>query len=381
MNYSIGQFLKISSDVYKVVGSITYSENEKSWNDYLLSGSHGNKWLSIEKDEIALFSEADSASNAGLENVFQGTETVVNCAGMVDIEIGECAHYSDYEDKEGNRIVSMEEWEDGTEISIGYYITPADLTEPTQEEIIQFNESCLERFSASTNNSTSAFSNFIKDNMSNIIKIGIGAITLVVVLSLLFTGCSSDKEIHAYIKDSIQKYEPVTAISGKKDKTYVYRWTQPQKQLDDVAKDIIEGTNGTVQVLEKNDVENNPNLDPNDKENSIAVISPKEFGLIYMPENQNDIYLQVSSRQYIYEEDSEPYHAHHSTIIWYRGAYFSNAYAADRANFKGSSPYDNYKGEKVSYNPNNRLNTHSNSVRQSSVLSRRSSGGGLSFGK
>ena len=54
--------------------------------------------------------------------VDEGREIVRQYSGNVDVDLGEAALFSEYEDPTEERIISVETWSDGTEWSTGHYL-------------------------------------------------------------------------------------------------------------------------------------------------------------------------------------------------------------------------------------------------------------------
>ena len=62
--------------------------------------------------------------------------------------------------------------------------------------------------------------------------------------------------------------------------------------------------------------------------------------------------------------------------------YYSNGYSSDSVSYRNSSsPYSSFDDSGITYSSDNSYNSYSGSIRQSSIASRQSSGGGLSGGK
>ncbi|MCI7441928.1 MAG: DUF4178 domain-containing protein, partial [Clostridium sp.] len=103
--------------------------------------------------------------------------------------------------------------------------------------------------------------------------------------------------------------------------------------------------------------------------------------LVYT-DTENQTLAQISQRSYVYSSTNNPYRSTNTTARYFRRHYYTIGYSSDSSRYKKyTSGYDNYDDGYIDTNSNNKYKTYSNSVRQSSVNSRTSSGGGTSSGK
>ncbi len=371
--YFVGDQIKADGDYYTILGKITFRNRAdgKTWDEYRLRSvqfSSEERWLSVDNyyKEYSLSKinpgAASMTTTMGYHRVDEGIEQVIAISGDVgDVEIGDTASFEEYEDGEEERIVSIENWEDGMEVSSGYYLDPWEFGKDGEK---------VSRV-ASSGNST----NLITGILIFIIALLIGGGEM---LAGLFSG---NKKIESYLKKDTN-FQYVTSITGsEKQKANVYEFTGSQPivnsstedlQLKGVAENIISGVDGNTESVQQN---------TEDSDESIAILTKKEYCLVYRGEDDK-IYVQVSTRKYTYTSDQEPYHSRRSTHRYYRRFYYSTGYSSDSSTYsRSNSSYTGFSDGAIAYDSNNSMNTYSNSVRQSSAASRSSSGGGLSSGK
>ncbi len=360
MNIKLGSILKVEKNQFKVVGIITYKNTEdfgKRWTEYKLSGPGGIAWLSIDKvyKEYSISRALKGSKNfvtPKWHEVDRGHQVVVSCQGEVDVEAGDDARFIEYEDASEEEILSCEIWEDETEYSRGHYI---DLDEI---EVIGYESPGI---LTTISNSPLAVPAFY------------GIVILLILICSFFPTSPSPKQISKYLKNN-SKYTYVTSITGKqRQKADVYKYVHNYVETDKVAKDIINGIEGETESVSQN----------GDEDSEIAIVTKKEYCLIYHPESQpENVYVQISKRKYNYTSDNEPYHSSSKTYHWYRRHYYSSGYQNDSRSFgKVPSAYSDYSGDAVSDVGDSYLDTYSHSVRQNSINNRKSSGGGVSSGK
>lgn len=356
--YEVGTQLSIKGLAATVIGYIVYKNSKddfKSWTEYRLKTDEGEQWLSCDEfyNEYSVSKPANFVGGRiGPEwhKVDDGTQIVHRSSGDVDVDPGEQAIFIEYEDADEDRILSVEMWEDGTEYSTGYYIEKTDIV--------------VTGFKKQINSNSQAF----------LISMAfIGFIFLLEFIPGVVSLFSSGKSISKYLKDSTS-YQYETSITGQEKQTAdVYQYYLNQT-TDFVAKDIIDGIEGNTESVTQKD-------DTADEE--IAIVTEKEYCLIYHPEDDaNKVFIQISPRKYNYTSDNTPYRSSHSNATWYRSHYYSSSYSADSTTYKRTkSAYTMYSGDTVHNIGNGYFDTYSNSVRQSSINSRKSSSGGVSSGK
>lgn len=362
MEYQIGTNLRIRSMNFTVVGFITYAnrhDRDKKWTEYrLLTASRQEFWLSMD-DEYKEYSLSwpanDVSGRIGPEwhEVDRGEQVVVRYGGDVDVDPGERASFIEYEDAAEDNILSVEIWSDGTEFSKGYYI------EMNEIEVTGFTE---------LRHSGGSSANTIVGAMVSMFLV---ATFLFIVIGAIAS--TSGKSIAKYLKDS-SSYNYETSITGNaKQKADVYAYYL-NSTTDDVAKMIITAIEGNTESVTQADEQEN---------NDIAILTKKEYCLIYHPEDNPDkVYVQISSRKYNYSSDNAPYKSSSRTHTWYRSHYYSSGYTSDVSSYKSTpSAYSNYNGTTIHNIGNGYFDSYSSSIKQSSINSRNSSSGGISSGK
>ena len=371
--YFVGDQIKADGDYYTILGKITFRNKADgmTWDEYRLKSvqfSSEERWLSVDNayNEFSLSkinpSAASMTTAMGYHCVDSGIEQVIAVSGDVgDVEVGDTASFEEYEDYDEERIISIENWDDGTESSSGYYLDPWEFGKDGEK--------------VSRVGSSDKGMNFIT---------GI----LIFIIALLIAGgemlagfFSMNKKIESYLKKDTN-FQYVTSITGsEKQKANVYEFTGSQPivnsstedlQLKGVAENIISGIDGNTESVQQN---------TEDGDESIAILTKKEYCLVYRGEDDK-IYVQVSTRKYTYTSDQQPYHSRRTTHRYYRRFYYSTGYGSDSSTYSSSnSSYTGFSDGSITYDSNNSMNNYSNSVRQSSAESRSSSGGGLSSGK
>ncbi|MCR5281863.1 MAG: DUF4178 domain-containing protein [Lachnospiraceae bacterium] len=356
IDYKVGTKLKIRDLVCHVIGYIEYanfSDFNKRWVEYRLSTNKGEFWLSVDH-EYQEYSMSFAANNVrgsiGPEwhKVDEGVQKVVSYSGDVDVDPGETASFVEFEDESEEKILSTEIWSDGTEYSYGYYIEKEEIVVTGFEQTLTMN----------SNNMLTAIVCTI------LVLICIGG----PIFSNIIDAISTNRSMNKYLeKSSIFSY--VTSITGnQKQKADVYEYTI-EDTTDNVAKLVINGINGYTESITQKDEAS---------DDSIAILTKKEYCLIYHPEDApKKVYVQVSNRKYNYTSDNEPYKSTKSNTRWYRSHYYSSGYKADSGSFKKMpSAYQSYSGDTIHNVGNGYFDSYSSSVRQASINSRSSSSGG-----
>lgn len=361
--YGIGTVLKIEDKSYKVIGYIVYKNPADgcSWIDYRLKSGNSEFWLSVDEHygEYSLSWPANSGGTIGPEwkKVDEGEQVVTDYDGSVDVDKGERAGFVEYEDETEEKTLSMEIWEDGTEVSEGYYLDSAEIK-------------VTQHAAAKSAKGGSKFGFLL------ILLIGLGAFVVPKLAPLLFGfGGGTKTAIADYLKESTFNYQYLTSITGQqKQKAQVYR-AMMDMDTATVTRMIIDGIEGQTKNVSQN------SEDPSDE--SISIVTDDEYAIVYKPEEEPDrVYVQVSNRKYAYSTDQPPYKARTSTGSWYRSHYYSSAYKMDAQRFKDiPSSYSMYNGPIVHDLGNGYFDSYASNIRQSNIKNRNSSGGGTSFGK
>lgn len=363
MEFSVGDSLIVDGDYYKILGKIQYinQADRCSWFEYRLFAPKYNqeRWLSIDEiyREYALYKRMDNPSTSGYHQVDCGTQEVLAIWGDVDVSVGECAQFVEYEDVTEEKIISYETWDTEIEKSTGYYLD--------DNEIMLSHEDY--RPGASYRTPSSATLSLSPGKL--VLFLVIGAFFFFNLIIGFIRSVNYTPSIKKYLEKS-SYYTYQTSITGNlKEKADVF---QSSLSLEDTAKDIIDNIEGNT-----NDVQQNTE----DGDQSIAILTNKEYCLIYLGKTDN-VLVQISSRKYSYGTDSELYEADHSTQRYYRRFYYSRAFTKDSSRYKKElSPYRGFEDVDLSNNLGDPFRSYSNTVRQASIDSRQSSGGGISSGK
>ncbi len=370
MIFQLGDTICADGELYQVVGRITYKNVSDGckWDEYRLIAEkdRSERWLSVDDvyKEYSIWEVCRKNDFTGYHWSDHGTEVVVFCDGDVDVERGDRAEFTEYEDDTEELIISTEIWSDGTEYSKGYYLDDFEFWHVRSNPTARF---------SSVNSGYSGNGNYSTKKSNNlwvlIIPILFFALPL---LSTLLECVDFTTTISKYLKKN-DSYTYVTSITGnEKQKADVYE-APAGYSIGTTARDIIDAIEGDTQYVQQDDAET---------EGSIAILTDKEYCLIYNSVDEK-VLVHVSDREYAYTTDDDLYNGTSRSRSYYRGFYYSRGYYADTVDYGGkySSPYSSYDGDTVEYSSNDTYNTYSNSVRQSSISSRSSSGGGLSGGK
>ncbi len=372
--FYINETIMADGDYYNILGKITYQNKAdgKTWDEYRLRSTafaNEERWLSVDNayNEFSLSKINPFASTMGYHVVDSGSARAVAVSGDVDVDVGDEFTFEEYEDREEEKIISIEHWDDGDEYSSGYYLDPWEFGR--EGENVR---------SGGGGGSGSGGSIGSKIVSYLIVAMIFGGAFLSEFSSSLFFG---HKKISSYLKKS-SFYEYTTSITGEeKQKADVYEYLSgssllqnysEEEALMSVAMNIIDGVEGNSDSIQQNN-------EKDDK--TVAILTKKEYCIVYRSEDDK-ILVQVSPRKYAYTTDKEPYRSRRRTRRYYRRFYYSRGYSSDSGSYSRSrSSYDGYSDGTIDYDAGNGLNSYSDSVRQSSISSRDSDGGGLSSGK
>lgn len=358
MNFDIGDVISVESRGFRVVGKIRYMNQSDrcEWDEYRLRDMETNQeaWLSIDdvykEYSISYMANSQPPDFHMFHKVDEGRETVRYYSGSVDVDLGESALFSEYEDPTEERIISVETWSDGTEWSTGHYLD--------EDEIV-----------------------LISHDSSYTRAQSIPGLIAVGVMVLIFAACffgpllssiEFQPKISKYLKSS-NGYTYETSVTGSDNqKAKIYK-AQPGDTIDAVVADILSAINGNAQYVQQDEEEEN---------GAVAILTEKEYCVVYPSEDQTCLYVQVSNRKYAYKTESDLYRGTRRASHYYHSFYHSTGYSSDYSTYHhSSSPYSSYGDSDFSYDSSNRFVNYSNSVRQSSINSRQTSGGGLNAGK
>lgn len=354
MYFKIGDIICADGEQYRVTGYIVYQNQTDhcNWEEYCIvnTATNATRWLSVDEtyDEYSIWEVVRTdPGQMGYHQSDTGVEVVVSHAGGMDVDTGESARFVEYEDETEELLLSYEYWSDGREISTGYYLDKDEFFLVRHDNGYQ-----------------------VKKNLPAILLIAVFALVpFLSVIADLLGNIHVTSTVRKYV-DKTAAYTYVTSITGgEKQKARVY---STEYSLDMATKDIIAGIEGDTEYVQQDDTET---------DGAIGILTPKEYCLIYTSVD-GDTYVQVSSRKYAYTTDSEPYHISSEGSRFYRRFYRYTGYNSDSVTYsKYSSPYSSYDGDSFTYSSGNSYDSYSNSIRQSSIASRQSSGGGLSSGK
>lgn len=370
--FNVGDTIKADGSDYIVEGLIVFineADNLK-WTEYKIRqlSSRKVKWLSIDNDyeEYAIYTQAGSKKgfseseilSKGFKEADFGKANVISFAGNVDVENGDWVRYREFEDISEENIISIEEWEDETEYSTGYYLDENEITKV-----------------ASANNNAS-YGN--KNNFNNKESNGVFKRFLAFILILMLFPVVGFLVPKIFInKDKIADYlsssglftytTSITSDLNNNEKADVY---STALSVEEAAKSVIDCVNGDVEDIQENA-----------EDGTVGIMTKYEYCLVYT-DTENQTLAQISQRSYVYSSTNNPYRSTNTTARYFRRHYYTIGYSSDSSRYKKyTSGYDNYDDGYIDTDSNNKYKTYSNSVRQSSVNSRTSSGGGTSSGK
>lgn len=370
--FNVGDTIKADGSDYIVEGLIVFineADNLK-WTEYKIRqlSSRKVKWLSVDNDyeEYAIYTQAGSKKgfseseilSKGFKEADFGKANVISFAGNVDVENGDWVRYREFEDISEENIISIEEWEDETEYSTGYYLDENEITKV-----------------ASANNNAS-YGN--KNNFNNKESNGVFKRFLAFILILMLFPVVGFLVPKIFInKDKIADYlsssglftytTSITSDLNNNEKADVY---STALSVEEAAKSVIDCVNGDVEDIQENA-----------EDGTVGIMTKYEYCLVYT-DTENQTLAQISQRSYVYSSTNNPYRSTNTTARYFRRHYYTIGYSSDSSRYKKyTSGYDNYDDGYIDTDSNNKYKTYSNSVRQSSVNSRTSSGGGTSSGK
>ncbi len=357
--------------VYRTSNSFAYT-----WIEYKLGTPRGVEWLSIDDKygEYSLSSASylkNGVVSSKWHKVDEGVEIVVKSVGDVDVEPGDSASFTEYEDSSEEETLSIEVWEDGTEVSEGEYLDADEI-----------------RFVSNSNSNYSYNSDYSTGKKKSGFLGKFFILSLIAAILFFIAGIADSgfdfgfgsSKIKNYVSSNY-KYEYLTSITGSdNEKADIYLYKYPGSNLvESVVKDILGGIEGDTEYVEQS----------ND-DGSVTILTKKEFCIVYTPEEkdvdgdgQDDAIVQVSGRKYVYSSNSKPYHASSSTHSWYRNSYYNRGYRTDSRRYSNiPSAFDNYDApSQRTYRGNSYFNSYARNIRQSSIRSRQSDSGGISSGK
>ncbi|WBW95899.1 DUF4178 domain-containing protein [Oceanirhabdus sp. W0125-5] len=428
MNLRPGDCFYIGSYQYDVIGVTTFSDKGYSWNEYKVRKYNGDiEWLSAEEGGAFL-----TLCREVMPTVFHGEETitfdgttfimqergrarVVSASGDVDVDINEEVEYFEYESQDGGRYFSIENWDGDVENSIAYEVSA---------EEIHINKG--NHYGSSYGNSSNVNNSYGAQKGSNRkkgSKWGIIAGVFLVIF-LINLGMKSNpkvfgKNVRDYLKDDTN-FKYTTSVTGDFNSSSKANVYETSLSVQSAAEKIIENTR-PQEYSELSSKEN------------VSILYDDYYVFVYEGE-EDKTYVQISSREYAYRSRNTLYRSRYSRHnSFFRDYYFYRALTRDRRRYSGSNYYStytpsssssyykgtygsgsDYKGKSTttkSYNSGSYSNkstgsgSYSNSstssgsssgstaitkssssgssgsIRKSSTTTRKSIGGGTSFGK
>lgn len=362
----VGNIVKINSQKYKVSSYIVYEDEEKStFIEYELVGLKFKKeklWLcvGINYDEVLLFKQAAypdgerALLNKGYELLDNLDAKVINFSAC-DVDLYEQVNFKEFKHNEIGVIFSIEIWED----------------EICYSESIPINEDDIELLIESEG--ISSDTNLISNRKKVPYKKYILLLFIPVAIILISVNLSNKNFIRDYLQSdsSYVYYTSITSDADSKLKADIYT---TKLSMDTTTEFIV---NAAADIIE--------DVQSSDDEYSIAILTKYEYAIVYIGMD-NKTYIQVSPREYVYTSNHDLYNAHYaSSNIYYRDFYYTFGYINDSKKYKNRvTPYAGYVGSTIGKNLSDKyrqLKSSPTSIKQSSLNSRTSSGGGLSSGK
>lgn len=371
----VGNNIRLNADKFTVDGYIVFKDSDGTkWVEYKLKAKGGFKvlWLSVDKlnDEYAVYSQEGYSTEFLEENIIangykevdNSSAKVVDYRGNVDVDLGEKVFYKEYEDSTEELLISVENWDGEQEFSKGYYIDKNDIE--------KLNSEFSNKYGVSIFDDKNEYS---RSNWHGVNKgAAAGAVLAVIVAVVALIGYVlniEDKSLSNYIKSNSNfKYETsITSDLNSKKKADVY---SSYGTVEYVSKSIIEGVKGKIEDIQENT-----------EDGTVVIMTKDEMALIYLSDD-SITFIQVSSREYIYSSRNSIYRGSSRINSYYRRYYYNRGYSKDKSRYKDStSGYSDYNDNTFTPNDSNRYKTYSDSIRQSSISTRSSSGGGISSGK
>lgn len=362
--FSVNDRVRIENTNYIITGKINFL-NEKdgcNWTEYRLideMNASQVSWLSIDMvyHEYALYKmstvrEEQTIQRQGYHKVDEGIAKVMDFEGNVDVEYAEEVHFQEYEDRTEEKIISLEVWGGEIECSTGYYLDAEEIDFATG--------------GGGSQRSTVAHTS-ISGSQIGKIMILVAAWLGITMVTIFGSSTSSNNLVKALKKSNQFSYvTSITADIDNKQKADVY---QTSLSVEEAAKVILKLAGKGVQ-----------SVDESTEDGTVAIMTKKYYCLVYKGEDGNTL-VQVSTRKYAYTSRQQPYHSRSSTYRYYRRYYYTIGYFLDNERYSGTSAYEDYSDGTVNVNNNNRYKHYSDTIRQDSVATRNTSGGGTSSGK
>ncbi|GCL68118.1 DUF4178 domain-containing protein [Veillonella tobetsuensis] len=356
MEFNYGDTLSIKSDLYTILGKIRYIDtNGDIWYEYKLikHSTNGQFWLSWDeiRNEYQFTKPCGSMRPSTMICVDEGREIVSGAWGDVDVDISDSAKYQEYESPDGATTFSIEEWEDETEYSTGFYVNKEFVTLEPKATVTNSIEQRLK----SVSGRNKIFGPFL---------------WIVICVLAVFASeldLPSWHQVRAffnhpytvseYIKEHPDTYTYVTSITGANNlKSDIY---QSSLSLDETTQDIIKGLKGDVERVTQDGntafteiTEDNQEVAEEykaEKRNettipteTVTLLTKYEYITVYIS-TENTVLVRVESRESAYNHNNDGgYHSSSRSYWFYRNSYWYNGYAQDQMKYTSPSSYSDY---------------------------------------
>lgn len=371
------QVLYIDNTRYVVLNMVEYQEDSWIWQEYeIKNDSNQHRWLCIEKNEqgqteYSIYSPFYGVVNTNAMSVTvngkeyelyeKGVATVRNYFGNADVDIREKCRYIDYATKDEQFFISVEMWGREIEKSIGEYIDGSRVKITDEMATVNFQgyQGNYSNYQGNYNNYQSNYngyqgtaSNYQYSSRSTGSSSSINPVIVVLlflpfILTVILPSCAgslTNKSMQKYLDKQTNAYTFVTSVTNNANNKKAKVYKSGFQTIDATVKNIIDGVpEGITDVIDS---------DPNTEEDGIGLHTKKEFAYVYLEDQE--VYVQVSDKAFVNDNNGSAYHNR-------RHRHYYNSYRSTSR----SSTYT----------------TYSKSARQQSINSRRSSGGGTSYGK
>lgn len=411
---NIGDNIRLNRDKFTVEGYIVFEDSEGSrWTEYKIRSKEKSQvqWLSIDKlnNEYAVYNEKsyseefleENIKANGYKKVDGKWAKVLDYKGNVDVDLGEKVFCEEYEDSTEKLLISIENWDGEQEFSKGYYVDKNDI-EKIEVQLNNYNSSILHEINKEDNS---------KKYKTNI-KIVLAIISVIVIILISLRACSANnRDLSKFIKSN-SNFQYETSITSDLDQSKKADVYFTNSTIEEAAKSIIAGVKGNIKDVQENQ-----------EDGTVVIMTEDELALVYLSKDSKTL-VQVSSREYVYSSRTTVYSGSSSTNNYYRSYYYYRGYSQDQSrykdlkngysdyksstsssdssssnyksgnfsssssnsdyksgNFSPSNSNSDYKSGNFSPNNSNKYRIYSDSIRQSSVNSRSSSGDGISSGK
>ncbi|MCM1990686.1 DUF4178 domain-containing protein [Oceanirhabdus seepicola] len=371
MNLRPGDCFYIGSYQYDVIGVTTFSDKGSTWNEYKVRKYNGDiEWLSAEEGGAFLtisrevmttvYHGEDTITFDGTTFIMQerGTARVVSASGDVDVDINEEVQYFEYESQDGGTYFSIENWDGEVENSIAYEVSAEDMS------INKGSHSS----GAYGNNQYGSQKSYSKGKG---MKWGIIAGVLLVIFLINMGMKSAPKVFGNNVSDYLKKdsnFKYTTSITGEfksSSKANVY---ETSLSIKGAAKKIIDNT----RPQEYSELNNNENISilyddyyvfvyEGEKDKTYVQISSREYAY----RSRNTLYRSRYSRNNSFFRDYYFYRALTRDSRRYSG---NNYYSTYRPS-SGSSYYTGTYGSGSDYKGRSTKTTSSGSYSTKSSTS------------